>query len=170
MRSPGSRRQYAWVTMREPPPDGTPIPRRSALGVCLRSVWRIVACRRCEVCDMRRATRLTAPCQAVCKECATCEFCALSEGWWNSLPAAELQRMRDDVAAWIEQREQSAGDSSTPTTTDYDGPDAALAGFLADAGRYPGLGDRLERSRSAEIAADYPDGIPPDGTSGSRST
>lgn len=34
---------------------------------------------------------------------------------------------------------------------------ASLERFLALRGRYPGLGDSLERSRRAEIEADYPD-------------
>ena len=32
----------------------------------------------------------------------------------------------------------------------------AVEEFLADAGRFPGVGDSLDRARQAEIDADYP--------------
>ena len=38
---------------------------------------------------------------------------------------------------------------------------AAVEEFLADAGRFPGVGDSLDRARQAEIDADYPGETPP---------
>ena len=37
----------------------------------------------------------------------------------------------------------------------------AVEAFLADAGRFPGVGDSLDRARRAEIESDYPAETPP---------
>ena len=71
---------------------------------------------------------------------------------YEDLDAAPLEGPLGEYAAYYDDYDEEPTEAERAE---------AVEEFLADAGRFPGVGDSLDRARQAEIDADYPGETPP---------